>query len=181
MNRSAKTGASKGCAFILFKKESVAQGLIEDPKKHIIDSKLVECKSSHKKSKDKSKSSKPSERHISHYHEFRENREIREQTPAQILSPSPMIQVTPSRRHGGTDVEIKRHKNSSKRVKSTMDSILSRCCKTYQNCNPSNILLRWGNNELKSCDENNDSPEIGGRFNLSNFSLKKKTPLILEE
>ena len=49
VNRSAKNGASKGCAFILFKDMKVAQQLIISSDLHLVDGKEVECKASHKK------------------------------------------------------------------------------------------------------------------------------------
>lgn len=49
VNRSAKKGVCKGCAFILFKSEKVSQKLINAPEKHLINEKLVECKEVHKK------------------------------------------------------------------------------------------------------------------------------------
>lgn len=49
VNRSIKTGVCKGCAFILFKDQKVAQNLIEDPTRHPMGEKMVEVKSCHKK------------------------------------------------------------------------------------------------------------------------------------
>ena len=44
VNRSSKTGISKGCAFILFRDIEVAQELITGPQNHIFDQKLVEVR-----------------------------------------------------------------------------------------------------------------------------------------
>jgi RNA recognition motif-containing protein len=49
VNRSAKKGVCKGCAFVLFKDEAVAQQLIRAPEKHEVNGKMVECKEVHKK------------------------------------------------------------------------------------------------------------------------------------
>ena len=49
INRSSKTGGCKGCAFVLFKDESVAKSLIDDPSRHGIGGKMVEVKSCHRK------------------------------------------------------------------------------------------------------------------------------------
>ena len=49
VNRSAKTKISKGCAFVLFKEQDTALRIINNPAKHIIKGKEVECKASHRK------------------------------------------------------------------------------------------------------------------------------------
>lgn len=59
MNRSSKSGTCKGCAFIVFEKQSVAESLIVDPRLHDIGGKLVEVKSCHQKGM-KAKTAKPS-------------------------------------------------------------------------------------------------------------------------
>ena len=49
INRSSKTNACKGCAFVLFKEQTVAEYLIQSKIKHEVGSKVVEVKSCHKK------------------------------------------------------------------------------------------------------------------------------------
>jgi RNA recognition motif-containing protein len=49
VNRSSKSGACKGCAFIVFEQQSVAEALISDPNFHEIGGKMVEVKSCHVK------------------------------------------------------------------------------------------------------------------------------------
>ena len=57
VNRSAKNGACKGCAFVLFKEETVAQRLINSSELHHVNGKDVECKASHKKGTKRRKTS----------------------------------------------------------------------------------------------------------------------------
>lgn len=49
VNRSSKSGTCKGCAFIIFEDEHVAETLINDPSFHNIGGKMVEVKSCHAK------------------------------------------------------------------------------------------------------------------------------------
>ena len=49
VNRSSKSGTCKGCAFIVFEEQRVAEALIQDPSLHDIGGKLVEVKSCHAK------------------------------------------------------------------------------------------------------------------------------------
>lgn len=166
VNRSAKTGASKGCAFLLFKSQKVAEALIKDPKKHELKGKMVECKSSHRKSKLKksTKSSKNSKKELSHPSPVSQIAQLSTAVPIMSLE-----RPLPSRRNGGTDVEPRRQKGSFKRIKSTLDSILSRCFKTYQNCNTGNIYYRYPQPQIDEEEENSDSG-----FKLENFVMKNE-------
>lgn len=49
VNRSSKSGTCKGCAFIIFEDQKVAESLIENPSLHDIGGKMVEVKSCHAK------------------------------------------------------------------------------------------------------------------------------------
>ena len=55
INRFSKSGASKGCGFILFQSQSVAQRLIQGPQDHTIDGKNIEVRECHRKGAKKAK------------------------------------------------------------------------------------------------------------------------------
>lgn len=170
VNRSAKTGASKGCAFILFEKQEVAQKLINDPSKHEINGKLAECKASHRKGTKKSNLKKKLEEspevHL-------QNKTTKAQIPPKLaqeapLAPQPKVtakelQHPTRKKNSGTDVEVKRLANL-RGDKSTLASILSKSYKVHMNCGPSNVCFRQ--------PESRGPSQNRSYFKLGNFVLK---------
>lgn len=168
VNRSAKTGASKGCAFILFKKQEVAQKLINDPSKHEINGKMAECKASHKKgSKKMLHKKKPEEEQKSgpQINEASNQPDVARVAPMAL---EPQVAAngdqTPARkRNTGTDVEQKCFAKLQGE-KSTLQSILSKSQKVQMNCGPSNVCFR----QPKPCGLRSN----GSCFKLGNFALQ---------
>lgn len=169
VNRSAKTGISKGCAFILFKDKTVAQKLINDPRRHEIKGKLAECKSTHKKGT-------KGEKDHNEVETSERNHFLSTATPSPIPQTITVPNIPPIFLLGEQEEEGPRNEEqeippfraSFKKNRSTLESILSKTYKIRENSgDETNLVFRWkhtGNEE--EIYEDSQSNSKFGNFTL---------------